>query len=180
MYAAELVYFVWILLSLSLCAGMFVECPVQERHTRIRYYLNVLGLKQSIYWSSNLAFDLLIFLIQAFFMIALIYPLNLEAYLSQYSTYITLILTFGLAHISFSYFVSFWFSNPQSALKAFSMIYLLGGFFFPFLIKNMIFAFFGCQAYQYSEIAFQLIPLQPLYVGFMSLIKKKHAKFFDF
>lgn len=63
MYAAETAYMVWVLLSISLCAGMFVECPVQERHLKIRYYLNVLGLSQVTYWLGNFAFDLLIYLV---------------------------------------------------------------------------------------------------------------------
>ncbi len=43
-YAGELAFFVWIMISISLCSGMFVENPVQERFTKIRYLLNVLGL----------------------------------------------------------------------------------------------------------------------------------------
>jgi hypothetical protein len=43
-YAAELAYFVWIMLTLTFCSGMFVENPVQERLSKIRYLLNVIGL----------------------------------------------------------------------------------------------------------------------------------------
>ncbi len=45
-YAAELAFFIWVMLSISLCSGMFVENPVQERFLKIRYLLNVIGLKQ--------------------------------------------------------------------------------------------------------------------------------------
>ncbi len=42
-YAGELAFFVWVMISISLCSGMFVENPVLERFTKIRYLLNVLG-----------------------------------------------------------------------------------------------------------------------------------------
>jgi hypothetical protein len=42
-YAAELAYFVWIILTFATCSGMFIENPVQERLKKIRYYLHVLG-----------------------------------------------------------------------------------------------------------------------------------------
>jgi hypothetical protein len=38
-YAAELAYFIGVLISLALCSGMFIENPVQERLKKIRYYL---------------------------------------------------------------------------------------------------------------------------------------------
>jgi hypothetical protein len=34
-YATELVYMFWIIISLALCSGMFVENPVTERMLRI-------------------------------------------------------------------------------------------------------------------------------------------------
>lgn len=85
MYAAETAYTVWVILSISLCAGMFVECPVQERLLKIRYYLNVLGLKQTVYWLGNLAFDLVIYAIQGGSLVILLYALPLEAFRSAFS-----------------------------------------------------------------------------------------------
>lgn len=112
-------------------------------------------------------------------MILLVFPLNLEAYSTEPTKYFSLILAFGFAHITFSYFVSFWFSTSQSALKAFSMIYLLGGFFLPLFLKTSLFYLIpSCDVYQLVELLNQLIPLQPLYIGFDSLMKTKHPKFF--
>lgn len=112
MYACELAYFVWVMLSLALCSGMFVENPVAERHGKNRYYLSVLGLSQSAYWLGNILFDLSVYILQASFMLILVLPLELEAYSLHYSEYAALLLSFGLAHVTFSYFVSFWFSTP--------------------------------------------------------------------
>ncbi len=93
-------------------------------------------------------------------MIMMVFPLNLEAYSTEPEKYFSLILTFGFAHIAFSYFVSFWFSTSQSALKAFSMIYLLGGFFLPFFLKTILFYFIpSCDLYHFIEFLIQLIPL---------------------
>ena len=43
-YATELLYAVWIVLSLVLCSGMFVETPVVERMMKNRYWMKVVGL----------------------------------------------------------------------------------------------------------------------------------------
>lgn len=47
--------------SLSQCSGIAVENPVMERQTKIRYYLNVIGLGQAAYWIGNFAFDMICF-----------------------------------------------------------------------------------------------------------------------
>ena len=110
-YAAELAFFIWVMLSISLCSGMFVENPVQEKFLKIRYMLNVVGLKQQVYWVGNLIFDLLVFLIQGILMILMVFPFNLEAYCSEPILYFSLVFSFGFAHVTFSYFISFWFST---------------------------------------------------------------------
>lgn len=43
-YMKEIIYLIWIIFSLAMCSGVAVENPVLERQTKIRYYLNVLGL----------------------------------------------------------------------------------------------------------------------------------------
>jgi hypothetical protein len=112
-------------------------------------------------------------------MIMMVFPFNLEAYSSEPLLYFSLIFAFGFAHVTFSYFISFWFSTSQSALKAFSMIYLLGGFFLPLFLKTSLFFIYpSCDFYHVIEFLIQFIPLQPLYVGFDSLMKTKHANFF--
>lgn len=63
-----------------------------------------------------------------------------------------LLACFGLAHISFSYFISFWFSSPEGALKAFSFIYLFGGLFFPMISNTILLATVGCDAYHVAEL----------------------------
>jgi hypothetical protein len=179
-YAAELAYFIGVLISLALCSGMFIENPVQERLKKMRYYLHVLGLNGYIYWLGNLIFDFGIFLIQAFLLIVLVFPLRLEAYSYYFTLYTLLILSFGLSHVTFSYLLSFFFASPDSAIKAFSLLYLLGGLFVPLLLKTLLFASGGCPAYHLGDTLAQLIPLTPLCSGFLSLISRKHDKFFQF
>ena len=158
-YAAELAYFIGVLISLALCSGMFIENPVQERFKKIRYYLQVLGLNGYIYWLGNLIFDFCVFLIQAFLIIIMVFPLRLEAFSYFYTM---LILSFGLSHVTFSYFLSFFFSSPDSAIKAFSLLYLLGGLFVPLLLKTILFGSGGCSAYHLGDTLAQIIPLTPL------------------
>lgn len=59
--AAEYLYATWIIISFSLCSGMFIEHPVLERFSKMRYYLNVIGLYQSAYWIGSLLFDFVIY-----------------------------------------------------------------------------------------------------------------------
>jgi hypothetical protein len=54
----EIIYLCWIVFSLAQCSGIAVEHPVLERETKIRYFLNTLGLSQLAYWSANFVFDL--------------------------------------------------------------------------------------------------------------------------
>ena len=77
-------------------------------------------------------------------MIALVFPLGLKAFTDKILLFSGLLAAFGLGHIGFSYFVSFFFSSPQSALKAFTFIYMFGGFMVPFFFKNSIYLIHGC------------------------------------
>ena len=48
---------------------------------------------------------------------------------------ILLLAVFGPAHTLFSYLLSFFFLQPQSALKFISLIYMVAGFIMPFILK---------------------------------------------
>ncbi|CDW82000.1 abc transporter family protein [Stylonychia lemnae] len=178
-YAFEIMYAVWIVLSLSLCSGMFVEIPVKERFLKLRYYLKVIGVNQYVYWFANLLFDMFIISFWVGIMIAVIYPLKLNAFIIEIEKTLILLISFGFAHIGLSYFVSFWFTSADSAIKVFSFIYMTGGFFFPFLIKNMIFLSFGCEAFHLAEVICAFVPLQPLYIGMKDIIWSAHKDFLD-
>lgn len=146
---------------------------------KLRYYLDVVGVNQYSYWIGNLLFDMIIITFWCSVMISLVFPLKLLAFTSNIALYSGLLFSFGLAHITFSYFVSFFFTSAQSAMKFFSFIYMTGGFFFPFLIKNIMLLSLGCEAYHAAEFICQFIPLQPLYIGFKSLIYEQHRPFLD-
>ena len=111
-YAAEFIYSLWIILSLALCGAMFVDNPVQERYSKMRYYLNVIGLNKYAYWLGNLIFDMLIYLFWMVFMVGLVIPLKLAAFKDNLYEFSLLLLAFGFSHMAFSYFMSFCFSNP--------------------------------------------------------------------
>lgn len=56
---------------------------------------------------------------------------------------------FGPAHILFSYFLSFAFKKPTSALKFISIIYMIAGFILPFIFKIISVGLTRCEAYTY-------------------------------
>jgi hypothetical protein len=62
-YFKEMIYLMWIIFSLAQCSGVAVEAPVLERQSKIRYYLNVLGMGQRAYWCGNFLFDIICYYI---------------------------------------------------------------------------------------------------------------------
>lgn len=120
------------------------------------------------------------FSLQAGLLIYLVLRGGLKAYQDNLERFIGLLLSFGLAHLNFSYFMSFFFRNPQTALKAFAFIYLVGGFFSPFLFTIYIYSNYGCTSYHVCEIIFQLIPIQTLFSGIHNFIKTNHSSYLEF
>jgi hypothetical protein len=149
-YMKEIIYLIWIVFSLAQCSGIAVENPVLERQTKIRYYLNVLGLGQAAYWFGNFVFDLICYYIQAFIMIVLVYPLKLRAYQAEIWSMIYLMALFGPAHTLFSYLISFGFYKPQSALKFISLAYMIAGFVLPFIFKMISLGVDRCRGSFYT------------------------------
>lgn len=83
-------------------------------------------------------------------MVALIYPLKLQAYQNKIGLFIQMMCLFGPAHTLFSYFISFGFTKPQTALKFISIIYMIAGFVMPFLFKILSLGLDRCEGYVYS------------------------------
>jgi len=180
-YMKEIIYLIWIVFSLSQCSGIAVEHPVMEREIQMRYYLNVVGIGQAAYWSGNFAFDILCYAIQAAIMVGLVYPLTLPAYQREIRSMVALMCLFGPAHTLFSYFISFGFSKPQSALKFISIAYMLSGFVLPFIFKIISLGVDRCEGWFYtsSQLISQGIPLHPMSAGLIDLLNKGHWGFFN-
>lgn len=178
-FAIEILYIVWVVFVISFCSGMFIENPVIERSLKIRYLLNVSGLSQTIYWIGTFLFDYILFTLQSILLVYLVIKGELKAYTDNMGLFLTLLALFGVSHINFSYFMSFFFQNSSSALKAFAFIYLVGGFFFPFLLKSYIFASYGCTPYHIAEVATQLIPIQTFFEGVQNFIINSHLGYLE-
>lgn len=148
-YMKEVIYLIWIVFSLAQCSGIAVEHPVLEREIQMRYYLNVIGIGQAAYWIGNFTFDIICYYFQASIMVGLVYPLKLPAYQKEIKSMIALMALFGPAHTLFSYFISFAFSKPQSALKFISIAYMLSGFVIPFVFKMISLGVDRCEGWFY-------------------------------
>ena len=160
-YMKEIIYLVWIVFSLAMCSGIAVEHPVMEREGGMRYYLNVLGVGQGAYWLGNFLFDIALFAFQAAIMVVLVYPLNLSSYQESIYDFAALMALFGPAHTLFSYMISFAFTNPQTALKFISLVYMIAGFILPFVLKLISFGIDRCEGpvYVTTQMFAQAIPL---------------------
>mmetsp|Transcript_10517 Transcript_10517/g.17627 ORF Transcript_10517/g.17627 Transcript_10517/m.17627 type:complete len:443 (+) Transcript_10517:941-2269(+) len=143
----------------------------------MRRHLAVLGLGQAAYWAGNFLFDALAFALQASLMVLLVFPLGLRGFQHEAGAMARLLALFGPAHILFSYLASFSFNRPQTALKFVSMVYLVAGFVIPFVLKVLSVGTDRCQGYFYafSQVVTQMVPLQPLSTGLISLVNSGHT-----
>ena len=87
---------------------------------------------------------------------------------------------FGPAHTLFSYMISFAFTDPQTALKFISLVYMIAGFILPFVLKLISFGIDRCEGPVYvgTQLFAQAIPLQPMTHGLIDMLTRGHLGFF--
>jgi hypothetical protein len=93
---------VFVLLSFSLCSGLFIISPVADKEIKMRQMLNFLGMKSLAYFTGSFLADYVLFVIPTAGFIALL---------------LGVMLTFGFSLISITYLFSFLFTNSNNAFK---------------------------------------------------------------
>lgn len=132
-------------LVLAYCfnSSIFISLPVLERETHLKYALNVMGCRVTPYWLGTFAFDYLIFLITIgiFEVFCIIRDLNYV--IDMFWQVFFILMSFGAAYITSSYFWGFFFKKASAALKFFPLMNFLLIYSLPWMLCGPIFEFYN-------------------------------------
>lgn len=107
----------WMLIGFCICSGIFILSPCSDREFKLRYLMNFMGIKPLSYYLGNYAADLILFLIPTLAFVALLFPLKVEAFTNNWTTFLAILASFGSCLITLTYFVGFLFSSSNSAFR---------------------------------------------------------------
>jgi len=124
--------------AFTLNTGAYCSLPVYEREVKLKYMMDVMGLRNLAYWIGNLSVDFLVMtfinLVVAGLYAAMYYQFYIydTEYLHITSpnpfTVLMFLVPHGLAIITIGYLFSFMFDKSLSAIKFFPMLYFFGLF----------------------------------------------------
>jgi len=122
-----------LVLTFLYTAGTFVRELVQEKETRVREYMLMMGLKQTLLWATWFIKQFLFLLLPV---IAITTLLKVSIFTkSDWLVLLVFSLCFISSMIAFSFFVSVWFSNAKAGLIAGLAAWFTN--FFPFFFLMM-------------------------------------------
>ena len=125
-------------IALALCTGIFIETPVYERENKLRYALQVTGLRTTPYWIGMFIADYLLYLMPGLCFVALVYIFNIPT-LTKYSAQtVPLYIVFGAPLITFMYLCNYMFSKSSTAFKSIGFIMYLVGFIIPVGLETLL------------------------------------------
>ena len=127
-----------IMIPFTFIPSTFVGWIVKERQCKARHLQNVSGVRFSIYWLSNLLFDIISFFVSEFLVIIIFLIFNRLEYIGDARTFAALFLLFffyGLSGIAVSYAVSFLFEEHSTAQN----IVMLSNFIAGFLLVMVVY-----------------------------------------
>ncbi|KAL4495193.1 hypothetical protein ABPG72_007300 [Tetrahymena utriculariae] len=138
---------IFIVQAYSINTSIYVNTPVLERETQIKYALNIMGCRPLPYWLGTLAFDYTVYFITFLIYYISIYSARVE-FLIPYLTPLFIIMScFGFSLIAFCYVCGIFFQNSNSAFKYFPIIALFVNYTIPSLLL-MITRFSSPDLYQ--------------------------------
>jgi len=131
-----------IILAYALSIAPYCALPVYEREEKMKYLMDVMGLRRIPYWISNFVIDFIAFSVINLCMGALYYwfysrikhSVDDYLYFAKPDFFFKVSIPHGAALISLGYCYSFLFDKALSAIKYFPLIYFfilfsIGGFF---------------------------------------------------
>ncbi|EGG18420.1 hypothetical protein DFA_03914 [Cavenderia fasciculata] len=124
----------WYLFMLSFCMVIFVSNVVYEKENRLRESMKMAGLRMRVYWLVTYMFNFSLYLVIVFVAIAFAYILKFKFFTeTSFSVYFVLFILFGMTQISFSFFISVFFSSVYTSTVV-SFIYII----FTALSSNLL------------------------------------------
>lgn len=130
-----------VILAYSITAGMTAVLPLKEKKGGLRHMMKLFGLNSFEYWFGMFMADLVIVLIPAtVFSLGLLIDdfLMDRQYVPEFFVDFVMFVT---AINCFSYLFSHIFSDPDTAIKNLSMIYMFGMFIGPMVLTLIVSAF---------------------------------------
>jgi hypothetical protein len=126
------------ILSYSITAGMAAVLPLKEKKGGLRHMMKLFGLNSFEYWFGMLIADFIIVLVPAIVasIALLMHDLLMEReYVPEFFVNFVLFVT---AINCFSYLFSHAFSDPDTAIKNLSLIYMFGLFIGPLVLTSIL------------------------------------------
>lgn len=160
---------VFVPLATAFIVATFSIFPVIERTTQVKALQLMTGLSSLLFWTSNLVFDLLIYLIAwtvTGFLLNLEYPLRADTN----AALLVLIMAFSVLGISTSYFVTSFAKTTAGAFTFVLLLFFFGGAtpIFVYLVIMMLRANSGLKHPRWVPL--MLMPL-PSFTFPWSIIK---------
>lgn len=139
-YFSSTMFAFFVLLSFSLCSGLYILSPVTDRQNKLRHLLNFIGLKPLAYYIGSYLADIILFIIPTLGFMILLYPLGVKYFFMNFAwaKLIVVFGTFGLSMIALTYLLSFMFANPNTAFKNIGVLYLIVGTMVPNFIGLLL------------------------------------------
>lgn len=126
------------ILSYSITAGMAAVLPLKEKKGGLRHMMKIFGLNSFEYWFGMLMADFVIILVPAITASIGLLTNDLlmdREYVPEFFVDFVLFVT---AINCFSYLFSHAFSDPDTAIKNLSLIYMFGLFIGPFILTIIL------------------------------------------
>lgn len=150
----------FILLGFSLCSGLYIIQPVQDRELKLRNLLHFAGMKSTAYFLGSFLADILLFSIPTIGFIILLFPLGVRYFIinNAWAILLAVMISFGFALVNLTYLFSFIFTSHNNAFKQVGVIYLIGGSIIPGFIGGIFMGAVGVDTYKFYRYAFLIDP----------------------
>jgi len=167
-----MVMVILISLSYAFIPTSFAVHIVTERESRVKHQHIIAGLTVSLYWISNLIFDLLVFMVPCIMGGIIIAALQIQTLTARINPMGVLLvfLLFGFSVITLTYLLSFFFKNPQTAQTILGRMYEISGMLF-LIIGIMISQFIPYGTFLWADVLLFVFRLFPNYAFGEALFK---------
>lgn len=102
---------IFMLTGFSSSSGIYMITPIQEREDNLRQMLTLSGMRSSSYYLGLFLADFLLFLIPCALFIAFVLCFNMKTYTKDLPDFIAIMVAFGMALITFTYFFASLFDS---------------------------------------------------------------------
>lgn len=163
LYIYGVIFAFWMLIGFCTCSGIFILAPISDREFKLRGLMNYIGMNSLAYYTGNFIVDYVLYLIPSLGFIILLFPMKIEAFTNSCGTILLILLCFGLALISLTYFVSFLFKTSATAFRQIGVMYLLIGYIIPNTVSGIVMVTAGVTVYNIVRTILLLDPFYPFY-----------------